>query len=284
MESMGEGGGAMILVTGGTGNVGRALVHELREMRASVRVLTRDAAKARLPGDVELAEGDLTLPATWRPALAGVEAVFLVREPGGDAILDELQARGVGRVVLLSSGAAALGEVNAIARGHLETERRVRSCGVPWTFLRPGAFMTNVLQWAAAVSADGVVREPFGDVATAPIDPTDIAAVAARELLAPGEADRIHDLTGPEALTARQQVAILGDVLGRTLRFEDVPEEVARAAMGRFAPPEIVAAKFGLMRHQRETPARVTDTVASVTGRPARTFRQWAQEHRGAFA
>ncbi|WAH36424.1 SDR family oxidoreductase [Alicyclobacillus dauci] len=273
----------MILVTGATGNVGRELVKQLHQAGQHVRVLTRNPEKASFPTDVEIAVGDLASPVTLKDALNGVQQVFFVRVPGSDAFPRIAKESGVDQIVFLSSGAIDSPTENAIGRNHLHTEELIRQSGMKWTFLRPGAFMSNSLHWAQSIRTENVVRAPFGDVGTAPIDQRDIASVAANVLVSSGHDGKVYSLTGPEILTPVQQVEILGSVLGRDIRFENVPESVAAESMKRFAPPEIVDAIFALIRDNRNHVDSVTTTVEDVTDRRAHTFRQWATDYSDLF-
>lgn len=277
----------MILVTGATGNVGREVVRQLQQAGRRVRVLTRSPEKVSFPENVEIVAGDLTAPETLKAALEGVHKVFLIRVPGSDHFPTLAKQSGVGKIVFLSSGAIGSPIENAIGRNHLHTEELIRQSGVKWVFLRPGAFMTNALQWAVSIRSEGVVRAPFGDVGNTPIDPRDIAAVAAAALVSPEHDGKVYTLTGPEILTPIEQVQILGSVLGRDLRFEDIPEKIAEENMKRFAPPEIVESIFSLTRAMRDNKNHrahsLTTTVEDVTGRPAHTFRQWATDYAGQF-
>jgi uncharacterized protein YbjT (DUF2867 family) len=110
----------MILVFGATGNAGGAVVRELVAAGSEVRTVVRDPQRARagLPPGVELVAGDLRDAGTLRPALAGVEAAFLLSGYDGiDAVAPEMPAAGVERAVLLSSSAAPTGDMsNAVAR------------------------------------------------------------------------------------------------------------------------------------------------------------------------
>lgn len=143
--------------------------------------------------------------------------------------------------------------------------------------------MTNTLQWASSIRSEMTVREPFGDVGTAPIDPRDIAAVASEVLVSPGHEGGIYTLTGPEVLTPKEQVRILGDALGHQISFEDILEAAARENMKRFVPQEIVDALFQLKKEAINRPPTALPTVEEVTGHSARTFRQWAMGHTDVF-
>jgi hypothetical protein len=93
-----------------------------------------------------------------------------------------------------------------------------------------------------------------------------------------GEALR---LTGPQALLPADRVRVLGEVLGRNLRFEGIPDAVAE--MGASMPQKYVDAfvKFYIDGDLDESP--VLPTVREVTGREPRTFTQWSAEHAEAF-
>lgn len=182
----------MILVTGATGNVGGELVRALVSAGEAVRALSRGARQMALPTGVEGVAGDLNRPETLSSALAGARGVFLLSGyqdmPG---LLAEIRRAGVERVVLLSSSSAPGGDMNnAISRYMIFSEAAVRESGVPWTFLRPSAFMSNALQWVPQLRAGDVVRARFAGVRVATIDPYDIAAVAAEALLSDGHEGR----------------------------------------------------------------------------------------------
>ncbi len=118
----------------------------------------------------------------------------------------------------------------------------------------------------------------------APVDARDLASAAACLLIDPDvHAGQTYPITGPHLLTAHEQVEILQGVLGRPLRFEDVPEATAREQMGRFVPSEVVEALFTLMRDAREHPDGALHTVERITGGTARTFAEWARDHIDAF-
>jgi uncharacterized protein YbjT (DUF2867 family) len=275
----------MILVTGATGNAGSAVAHALVEAGEPVRGLVRAGSEAELPAGVEPAVGDLNDAGSVAPALEGVSGVFMLSGYAGlERTLADARAGGVERVVLLSNSAAPSGDTgNAVARYHIESEAAVRESGLDWTFLQPRTFMTNTLQWAPQIRAGDVVRAPFGGVRVATIDPADIGAVAAAALTGEGHAGKAYPLTGPESLLPGERVAILGEVLGRELRFEAQSDEEAREEMSRSMPPQYVDAFMAFFAEGTLDESEVLPTVEEVTGRPPRSYREWATQHADAF-
>jgi uncharacterized protein YbjT (DUF2867 family) len=275
----------MILVTGATGNVGSEVVNALVEAGERVRALVRDPAKARLPAGAEPVAGDLNKPETFADALAGVSAVFLL--PGYadlEGLLVRLRDAGAERVVLLSGASADSGDMsNAVSRYMILSERAVRDSGLPWTFVRSKAFMSNALRWVPQLATGDVVQVPFATVRTAAIDPYDIAAVVARALVSGEHAGRTYLVSGPQSLLPEDQVAVLAAVLGRDLRCEALNNEEARAEMEASMPVQYVDAFFNFYVDGALDESKVEPTVQEVTGRPPRTFDQWANAHADAF-
>jgi len=91
-------------------------------------------------------------------------------------------------------------------------------------------------------------------------------------------------MSGPQSLTQAGQAHIIGEVIGRPVRWAETSRQTARQQMlARGWPP---AAVDGILQAQAEMvtePARVTSAVQEVTGAPARTFRTWVTDHAGAF-
>ncbi|MFE0147614.1 DsbA family protein [Nonomuraea sp. NPDC059007] len=271
----------MILVTGATGKVGGQVVAQLREQGVEARALTRDPKR---PGEVY---GDLADPATLDAALDGVDKVFLVwptlsADERAAEVLKKITER-VRRVVYLSS-AGAEEEADPVNSSHRMIEGLIRESGVEWTFVRGGGFAGNDLGWAAGIRAGGVVREPFGGWARSLVHEADLAAVGVRALLDDDHVGAAYDVTGPQAQTQRERVEIIGEVIGRPLRFEEMPREEARAYFETWLPPEAIDDTFEDMRKLTARPEPVTTAVEEITGRPARTYREWVADHRADFA
>lgn len=274
-----------ILVTGATGKVGRHVVFGLLDAGADFRALTRDPDAADLPDGVEVVRGDLSYPDTLEAALDGVDVVFLLWPTADDsapAALDTI-AKHARRVVYLSSAGVRDDleqQADPINQSHADLERLVEHSGPEWTFLRPTGFATNTLGWAEQIRADGVVRWPYGEAARSLIHERDIAAVAVRALIEDGHDGARYVLTGPQALTQVEQVHAIGEAIGRTVVWEELPREELVAAFGdaSFADGALDAWAEFVTR-----PERVTSTVEEVTGRPARSFRRWATDHADDF-
>jgi uncharacterized protein YbjT (DUF2867 family) len=274
----------MILVAGATGNVGGELVRVLSEAGTPVRALTRGGGN--FPPGVTQVRGDLNDPASLSEALDGARAAFLMSGYADmPSLLAAIREAGAEHVVQLSGGSAAISDPSdVVSRYMVDSEHAVKESGMPWTILRPNAFMSNTLQWAPQLRTGNVVRAPFPDVRQATIDPRDIASVAARALTEPGHAERIYAVTGPESLLPADRVTILGEVLGRALTFEGQSNDEARGEMSAAMPDEYVDAFFSFYVDGKLDESQVLPTVRDVLGRPPRTFREWASKHADALA
>ena len=274
------------MVTGATGNVGGEVVRALSRAGARVRALTRDGASPGLPAGVEQVKGDLNQPDSLREALAGVRGVFLL--PGYQGMAETLaRAReaGVEHVALLSGSSAATGDTsNTISAYMIESETMVKESGLSWTIVRPFGFMSNTLRWIPQLSAGDVVRDAFADVPVAVIDPFDIGAVLALALTADGHQGQVYTVTGPRPLRPADRLRILGDVLGRPLRFQAQSDEEARTEMSAAMPQAYVDAFFNFYVDGALDESTPLPTVADLTGRPPRTFEEWARAHAADFS
>jgi uncharacterized protein YbjT (DUF2867 family) len=280
-----------ILVTGATGNIGREIIAQLRAANVPVRGLSRNPQKAEFPDGVEVARGDLTAPETLDRALDDIEAIFVVWTAPLAAAAPAIAriAPRVKRTVFLSSPIRTnhpfFQQPNALRHVHAGVEDLIEKSGMSRTILRPGPFALNCRNWwAQQIRSGNVVRWFHGAAQTAPVHEGDIAAVAVRALCDEGHEDRDYVLTGPESLTQRAQVAIIGDVLGRNLVFDDVSPDVARRELLAAWPPPVADMLLSAYAAAADRPAFLTLAIEDVTGRPARTFREWATDHAAEFA
>ena len=283
----------MILITGATGNIGTELVKLLASKGSSLRVVSRDEKKvAYLDPRIERIIGQLREPSVVQRALQGIDKLFMIPvllDPDHESdrlLIDEAKRAGVGHIVMLSSGVVRLGDKNPIGILHRQKEVFIEETGIPWTFLRPGGFMSNVLRfWLDTIKSQGKVFNPSGDGKTAPISPYDIAAVAAVALTTTGHEGKVYDLTGPELVSAHDQVRILSKVFGKPIQCVDIPVQAAVIGMKSAGLPE--AAIEGLSklwtRVRKGEGAFQNNEVERLTGKPAQTFETWCHEHRTAF-
>lgn len=279
----------MILITGATAHFGRETAEALVAAGERVRALSRTPEKAGLPEGVEVVRGDLTDGASLRPALAGVEAVFLVLPYGLDpsVLLKEAAAAGVRRVVFLSSGAVVDGaaeQPDVIAAYHARVEQAVVDAGFLWTFLRLMFPAINTLSFAMQLGGSDTVRAPYARASASLVHERDVADAAAAVLTGPGHAGRTYRLDGPQILTQAEQVRVLGDVLGRDLAFEELDDVPVRAQMSAFMEPAFVNALFDLMAATVDNDAPLDDAITRLTGHPARGYAAWVGDHRADFS
>ncbi|MFC5826962.1 SDR family oxidoreductase [Nonomuraea insulae] len=277
----------MILVTGATGNVGRQVVHQLTEVGHPVRALTRNPATAGLPEAAQVVKGDLE---SIGQCLEGVESVFLIwpfhTADAAPAVVAAI-ARHARRVVLLSSGAVRDQPDSAVGLSHNEVEQWVEQSGLSWTMLWPSTFAANALWWADRIRAGNVVHGAFGAVPMAMLHERDLAAVAVRALTSDGHDGMRYTLTGPQVLTQVEQVRILGEAIGRPLRWQELSREAERRRLlaDDTFPDSFVDPLLDGYAHMLDSPPPVvTTTVSDITGHPARTFAQWATDHAAAFS
>ncbi|MDX8032917.1 ergot alkaloid biosynthesis protein [Lentzea sp. BCCO 10_0856] len=256
-----------VLVIGGTGTTGSRLAALLPNARIGTRKPTRD----------DHVRFDWDDPATFEDSLRGIDGVYLIPPVG---VVDPLpvvesflaRARLVRRVVLLSSSAVresatGMGALPALVRTMPE-----------WAVLRPSWFMQNFTgdhAVAAGVRAGQIVTAT-GDGRVGFVDAADIAAVAARALLDPLPHNTDHLITGPEALSYADAAAIMTEVTGRPVRHRSVSTEELSERLAAWLPPEFAAVLAGLDEDIRGgAEDRVSTTVLDVTGRPARSFRDF---------
>jgi uncharacterized protein YbjT (DUF2867 family) len=284
----------VILVTGATGHVGSQLVELLAEAGTPARALIHSPDKAapiqRL--GLETALGDFDQPDTLDAAMAGCDHLFLLSPPNPGQpeqernVIDAAKRAGVADVVKLSVPGAAPNAGVVFGRWHAQIEQYLAQSGLAHTLLRPSYFMQNFLMSAQPVAEQGVLYGTTGEGRISYIDTRDIAAVAAQVLTGPGYHGTSYTLTGPEALTAAEVAERLSAVIGRQVRYVNLTSDafgqaLAAAGLPRWLVDALIEGNTLLAAGHGAT---VTDDVARLTGRPPRTFEQFAADHRVAFS
>jgi uncharacterized protein YbjT (DUF2867 family) len=260
------------LVLAATGKTGRRIVPRLRLHGAAVRAASRTSQTPF----------DWSDPGTWDPALRGAAAVYLVAppQPGpSHEFVARAEAAGVQHLVLLSGrGADTWGE-SAFGLDMRDAEAAVRASSLEWTILRPNNFDQNFDEdvFLPALLA-GELALPAGDVPEPFIDVDDVADVAATVLTQPGRhAGLIYELTGPRPVTFGEAVELISRASGRPITYKQISagEYAATLTEQGLSDDDAhhVAAMFEMM--ERGLLSTTTDGIATVLGRPPRTFEDY---------
>ena len=283
----------MILVTGATGHVGSELVRLLAEAGTPARALVHSLDKAAPIQRLGLATalGDFGQPDTLDAAMAGCDHLFLLSPPSPrqpeqeQNVIDAAKRAGVAHVVKQSVPGADADAGLVFGRWHAQIEQYLAQSGLAHTLLRPSYFMQNFLMSAQPVAGQGVLYGMTGEGRVGYIDTRDIAAVAAQVLTCPGHQGNSYMLTGPEALSAAEVAERLSAAVGRQVRYVDLPPDAFRQALAGVGLPGWLADALieGNTLLAAGHGAGVTGEVAKLTGRPPRTFEQFAADHRIAF-
>lgn len=282
--------GRVILVTGSTGTLGTEVTRLLSERGVHVRAAAHTLEKARKFSDldVEAVDFDHRRPETVARAFEGVEGLFLLT-PADEAmvnmtaqLVDAAMRVGVRHIVKQSVMAA--GEADAaFMNWHRQAELIVEGADIPFTFLRPNAFMQNFMNfYGDSIRKEGAFHLPCGDGKVSFVDVRDIAKVAVRALVDPeGHKNSAYTITGAEALSHGEAANILSKVLDREIRYVDIPEDGAREAMGRAGMPgwriEGLMELYALFRAGRLS--AVTPDMREVTGDDPTTFEEFATDY-----
>jgi uncharacterized protein YbjT (DUF2867 family) len=276
----------MILLTGATGNVGRPLTRLLVDASVSFKIFARDPERARstFGCGVEVIQGDLADPYSLKAALTGVEVLFLLNGDSApeEAVVDVAVRSGVRRVVKQS----ALAEGLEPPSFHRRVEERLERSGLGWTHLRPNAFMQTLLGYLPTlISDEGILCLPAGQGRVGWVDARDIAAVAFHALTEDNDEGRTYPITGPESLSMADIAGMISEATDRSVRYEDIPTEMARERLlAAGLPPSFADFLTGFYAAVRAGAHDVvTDTVADVSGRTPYTFDSFVREYAAAL-
>jgi uncharacterized protein YbjT (DUF2867 family) len=274
-----------ILVLGATGQIGRNLIGELVAKGETVRAASRGGQPV---GGAEGVRFDYTDHATHAAAFEGVDRVFALVPAGqldSPGLLGPVIARAAAqgaKVVLMT----AMGVDADESIPYRRAERLLEASGAPWVVLRPNWFMDNFHSyWLGDVKA-GLVTLPAGEGKTSFIDARDIAASAAAALTSDRADGRAFNLTGPEALSYHEAVAVLAEVAGRPIAYRPSDDESFVARMVRGGMPEDYARFLAAIFHpvREGWAAGVTGDVEELTGRAPRSLRDYARDAAGVLA
>lgn len=281
-----------ILVIGATGKTGSELVRLLSGKNLSVVAATRnpDLARKHLPAAVRAVLFNYDLPATFAPALDGVERIFLMARPTDPhadraalPFLQEAKKHGVKFIVNLS--AIGVERVDAFVLRILE--RYVEDSGIPCTHLRPNWFMQNFSSppMVKEIQATGLLRLPAGDALISFVDIRDVAAVACEVLTNPRHSGKAYTLTGGEALSHFHVAEALSRAAGKPIAYEPISESSARTLLNTaHIPPDIIERWIQFYAMVRDGfCAEISESVGHILGRQPIPFSQFARDNAAAW-
>jgi uncharacterized protein YbjT (DUF2867 family) len=275
-----------ILITGATGNIGGEVVKHLVDKKLSLRALVRDREKAFHLGTqgIELAQGDFSQPESLPAALQGVEKAFLVLPNMLNqvalecAFIDAAKQAGVKQIVKLSVMRA--GEVSStFQKWHRQIEEHLEQSGLAWTHLRPNMLMQNMRWFAQTIAQNGEFYNCIGNTKVSHVDGQDVAAVAAACLSETGHEKKAYVLTGTKALSFTEMADILSAVMGKPVKYVNLPPQDLKAARLANGEPEwYLDAELELCAAWKQgAGAEITNTIAEITYHPARSYETFAQ-------
>ena len=282
----------MILITGASGAVGKAVLAEVARSGEKHRAMYRskeDAANA--PAGTETVIADFSNKASLALALRGVESVYLVCSPipalvqlEGN-VIEAGEASGVRRIVL-NSALGAGDFMKSFPSWHRKVEEKLQATEFRYCILRPNSFLQNVLTYyAPSIRAQGAFYGAMGNARTSYVDVRDIAAVAAKALQGGDHDGKIYELNGPQALTCAQAAEKISGHARIVAQYVDIPAEAQRKAMMDQGMPEWqVTALLELQEYYTGGKGRTLDgTLEGLLGRPPITMDQFLEEFAGEF-
>jgi uncharacterized protein YbjT (DUF2867 family) len=286
----------MIIITAPTGNIGHQVLEHLLGSGEPIRVIARDPTRIspQARQRVEVVPGSHGDADVVNKAFAGADAVFWLvpPDPHADSVeaafvdfsrpaCESFASQGIKRVV----GVSALGRgtpwaANAgLVTASLATDDLIASTGVSYRALTMPSFMDNLLRQVEAIKRQGMFFSPIsGDRKLPSCATRDIAAVAAKLLLDPSWSGQGSvPVLGPEDLSFNDMAQIMSQVLGKPVRFQQIPGDILKArltgsgmseAMARGMVEMALAKDQGLDNAEPRTPQATTPT----------SFRQWCEE------
>lgn len=241
-----------VLVTGGTGFVGRHLCRELDDRGHTVTALSRTPDDEVLPESVATATGDVTAYDSIEPAFEGQDAVVnlvalstLYAPPSGLThegvhvggtrnVVAAAEKHGLDKIVQMSALGADPNGSTAYIRAKGEAENVVRNSSLGWTIFRPSVIFGEDAEF---VSFTKLLTTPYvtalpggGQTRFQPIWIGDLAPMLADSLDAERDGE-VYEVGGPEVLTLADVARIAYQAEGKSLYVVPVPMVFAKVAL-----------------------------------------------------
>ena len=299
-----------IIVTGASGNLGRAVAEQLLDIcePSDVVCLTRSTGKlADLAARGALVrEADFDDPASLMKAMEGGEKMLLIstlrvgtRVQQHKNAIDAAVANGVRHIAYTSIVGGGIKDHPGIEQtDHYDTERLIEASGAAYTFLRNSLY-SDAVATAMAIPAlqSGHKPENGGDGKVAMVAREDCVGVAVGVLTQPGHENQAYDVTGPEAMTVHKAVGMIAEMAGKPIEVEDVDDEgmyqyfdslgVPRKASDIVPDGPIPWASEGMVTFGQAIREgymdSVSDTVERITGKKPTPLKAVLEQYKGAW-
>jgi uncharacterized protein YbjT (DUF2867 family) len=284
----------MIVITTPTGKIGQQVLEKLLDSGETIRVIARDPS--RLPAhtreQVEVVQGSHGDSDVVERAFEGADSVFWVVPPDFHAnnfetryvdfvrpACEAFKSRGVKRVVAVSALGRGWPKPAGLVSASVAMDDLIASTGVGFRALTMPSFMDNFLRQVEPIKNQGMFFSPMSGDRKVPTCATrDIAEVAAKLLLDSSWSGSANvPVLGPEDLSFNEMAQIISEVLGRPVRFQQIPFEAFRTRLIESGASEsmatgmvdmMVAKNEGLDNMEPRTAESTTPT----------SFRQWCEE------
>jgi uncharacterized protein YbjT (DUF2867 family) len=279
----------MILVIGGTGNVGGALVGELLKRGANVRVLARKhSGEGNLPAGVQVAIGDLLDPVSLQKALLGVDRLYLLNAVVPDELTQGLIAYGLAKRLKLKHivyhsvfRVEHFKDVPHFA-SKLAIENALREFDVPFTVIRHNYFFQNDATLKDALTKAAIYPVPLGQVGVSAVDIQDIAEATAIALTSDSHYGKTYNLNGPEMLSGPKMASVWSGILGKEIRYSgddmDAFEEQMRKRGPSWSAFDIRMMFQGYLERGFVAEAGDVEALTNLLGHPPRRYEDFARE------
>ena len=282
----------MLLITGASGTVGRAVVAEVAKARKPFKAMFRSAQEAAKTGNLATVVADFADQDGLQRALDGIETVFLVCSPVRELV--ELESNVIEacrhskvRTIVLNSALGAGDYPKSFPSWHRKVEDKLKSSGLKYVILRPNSFMQNIVAFMApSIRAQGAFYAAMGEARTSFVDVRDVARVVAKVAAGDEHIGKTYELNGPQAVSYEELATAISRVTGRVVKFVDIPQEAQRKAMLEQGMPEWqVTALLDLQAYYTGGQgAQVDGTLQRLLGQAPATLDQFLAEFAGQFA